>query len=48
MKLGSIVITIRNSGCYADHRNELQEMGFHFERRISTFEKIKTALIGTN
>jgi hypothetical protein len=43
--LGSMVSIIRNSGHYADHREELQEMGFLFERQYSTFEEVKTALL---
>jgi hypothetical protein len=43
MKLGSIVNNIRNSGHYADHRNDLYEMGFLFERQYSTFEEVKLA-----
>jgi hypothetical protein len=43
MKLGSIVNNIWNCGHYADHRNDLHEMGFLFERQSSTFEDVKLA-----
>ncbi len=45
LKLGNTVSAIRNSGTYAEHRPELEAMGFDYERQeIGDWARMRAAL----